>query len=141
MHGCNPLDPHYSPSRNDDDECDNQLTHIPYCFLTVLAGPIPWRPPGHHDLRLFETVRHINFSPAAFPFPLPLVGSCFFCASSNSLDSDGSLHAGPSFSIAPFRSFKYLTLNPGQEATEPELSPRDPVSAIKRADERASNSV
>jgi hypothetical protein len=33
------------------------------------------------------------------------------------------------------RSYQYWTLNPGQEATEPKLSPRDPVSAI-RADER-----
>jgi len=41
------------------------------------------------------------------------------------------------------KHFKYLTLNPGQEATEPKLSPQDPVSAITRAysDERAASSI
>ncbi|KAN0138773.1 Aquaporin-like protein [Lactarius tabidus] len=39
------------------------------------------------------------------------------------------------------KHFQYLTLNPGQEATEPKLSPRDPVSAIIRAEERAASSI
>ncbi|KAI0247033.1 aquaporin-like protein [Lactifluus subvellereus] len=38
-----------------------------------------------------------------------------------------------------FKRYRYWTLNPGQDATEPKLSPRDPVSVI-RAEDRAMNS-
>jgi hypothetical protein len=34
----------------------------------------------------------------------------------------------PYFSL---RSFQYWTLNPGQEATEPKMSPRDPMRIIR----------
>ncbi|KAH9032654.1 aquaporin-like protein [Lactarius pseudohatsudake] len=39
------------------------------------------------------------------------------------------------------KHYQYWTLNPGQEATEPKLSPPDPLSAIIRADGRAMNST
>jgi hypothetical protein len=32
-------------------------------------------------------------------------------------------------------SYQYWTLNPGQEATEPQMSPRDPVRSVIRAAE------
>lgn len=43
----------------------------------------------------------------------------------------------PSLAFWRLRSFQYWTLNPGQEATEPKMSPRDPMRII-RAEGRSS---
>ena len=92
---------------------------------------------------MFETVRHVIHASLIPPFFFPFVGFFFSALLLKKVLTNCISPSIPrgllgfSISIAPLRSFQYLTLNPGQEATEPMLSPRDPVRAIIRADERA----
>ena len=94
---------------------------------TVLAGPISRLAPGQHTLCHFETVRHI---------PRPHACHLLFeRAWVLTQRDDARLPLISHDCCFGLHSYRYWTLNPGQEDTDPKLSPRDPVSAI-RGDER-----
>ena len=61
----------------------------------------------------------------------------FFAFRGKGLDADAKKHFENSFSL---HSFHYYTLNPGQEATEPKMSPPDPMRIIRAEGSSMDNS-
>ena len=94
---------------------------------TVLAGTISGRTPVHRVLYHFDTVRH--GSRRAWE------ASYFYGFPGSGADAEETVFIIPFFGP---HSYQYWTLNPGQEATEPKLSPPDPVGVI-RAEDRGVN--
>lgn len=89
-HGCNPLplDPHHSPSRNDDDERDNQLTHTRTVSGQYWLGPFLGALLATTLYVCLKQYVTLTSFPPPSPSPSTSWGFVFFCASSKSLDSD-----------------------------------------------------
>jgi len=105
--------------RNTDEHTTNSHT--------VLAGTISGRTPVRRVLYHFDTVRH--GSRRAWE------ASYFYGFPGSGADAKETVFIIPFFGP---HSYQYWTLNPGQEATEPKLSPPDPVGVI-RAEDRGMN--
>src|SRR6267154_854014 len=113
-------------------------THVATYFI-VLGGPISRRTAGHSDLRHLETVRHDFFThtPSHTHMHTRVVFSVAFVG----LDADAKKRCMHNIFILLARSFQYWTLNPGQEATEPKMSPRDPMRIIRAEGRSMDNSA
>lgn len=98
------------------DNPDNDFSH------TVLAGTISGCAPIHRILYYIDTVRH--------GFPPYAVGFLFRGSGADAKETVLLIL------LFGFHSYQYWTLNPGQEATEPKLSPPDPLSVMRTEDRR-----
>ena len=95
---------------------------------TVLAGAISGCAPIHRVLYHLDTVRH--------GFPPRAVGFLFLHFRESGTDASETVSLFLRFGL---HSYQYWTLNPGQEATEPKLSPTDPLSVMRTEDQRMTN--